>query len=137
MNKAAGPKLAAAVSNAGGLGVIGGVHYTSNQLKIVINDLKSYLNNKELPFGVDLLLPQIGGSARKTNIDYNKGKLDNLIDIIIEEHASLFVSAVGVPPKYIVDKLHKNNIPVMNIIGSPKHVYKALDVGVDMICAQG
>jgi hypothetical protein len=28
--------------------------------------LKSYLNDKSAPFGVDLLLPQVGGSARKT-----------------------------------------------------------------------
>ena len=47
------------------------------------------------------LLPQVGGAnARKTNKDYTKGKLHELIDIIIEEKAALFVSAVGVPPKW-------------------------------------
>lgn len=66
MNVAAGPKLAAAVSNAGGLGVIGGVGYTPDMLREQIAELKSYLNDKNAPFGVDLLLPQVGGSARKT-----------------------------------------------------------------------
>ena len=66
MNVAAGPKLAAAVTNAGGLGVIGGVGYTPEMLKEQISELKSYLNDKNAPFGVDLLLPQVGGSARKT-----------------------------------------------------------------------
>lgn len=66
MNVAAGPKLAAAVSNAGGLGVIGGVGYTPEMLKEQIAELKEYLNDKNAPFGVDLLLPQVGGSARKT-----------------------------------------------------------------------
>lgn len=66
MNVAAGPKLAAAVSNAGGLGVIGGVGYTPDMLKDQIAELKSYLDDKNAPFGVDLLLPQVGGSARKT-----------------------------------------------------------------------
>lgn len=66
MNVAAGPKLAAAVTNAGGLGVIGGVGYTPDMLKEQIAELKSYLNDKNAPFGVDLLLPQVGGSARKT-----------------------------------------------------------------------
>jgi len=58
-----------------------------------------------------------------------------LVDIIIEEKASLFVSAVGVPPRWVVEKFHAAGIPVMNMIGSPKHAPKALDVGVDIICA--
>ena len=66
MNVAAGPKLAAAVSDAGGLGVIGGVGYTPDMLREQIAELKGFLKNKKAPFGVDLLLPQVGGSARKT-----------------------------------------------------------------------
>ncbi|KAH0404235.1 NPD-domain-containing protein, partial [Aureobasidium melanogenum] len=137
MNVAAGPKLAAAVTNAGGLGVIGGVGYTPDMLREQIAELKGYLKDKNAPFGVDLLLPQVGGSARKTNYDYTKGKLDALVDIIIDSKASLFVSAVGVPPKHIVEKLHKAGILYMNMIGHPKHVKKCLEIGVDMICAQG
>lgn len=137
MNVAAGPKLAAAVTNAGGLGVIGGVGYTPDMLREQIAELKGFLKDKNAPFGVDLLLPQVGGSARKTNYDYTKGKLNELVDIIIESGAKLFVSAVGVPPKEIVDKLHKNGILYMNMIGHPKHVKKCLEIGADMICAQG
>merc|ERR1712054_359990 len=106
MNVAAGPKLAAAVTNAGGLGVIGGVGYTPDMLREQIAELKEHLDDKNAPFGVDLLLPQVGGSARKTNYDYTDGHLPELVDIIIEEKASLFVSAVGVPPKWAVEKLH-------------------------------
>ncbi|EEH19789.1 hypothetical protein PABG_02048 [Paracoccidioides brasiliensis Pb03] len=137
MNVAAGPKLAAAVTNAGGLGVIGGVGYTPDMLREQIGELKSYLNDKNAPFGVDLLLPQVGGSARKTNYDYTKGKLDELIDIIIESGARLFVCAIGVPPKAVVEKLHANGVLYMNMIGHPKHVQKAIDIGADLICAQG
>ncbi|KAF1960868.1 oxidoreductase-like protein [Byssothecium circinans] len=137
MNVAAGPKLAAAVTNAGGLGVLGGIGYTPDMLREQIAELKSFLTDKSAPFGVDLLLPQVGGSARKTNYDYTKGKLNELADIIIESGAKLFVSAVGVPPKSLVEKFHKNGILYMNMIGHPKHVKKCLDVGVDIICAQG
>ena len=35
--------------------------------------------------------------------------------MIIEEKAALFVSAVGVPPKEVVERLHKAGIPVMNV----------------------
>jgi NAD(P)H-dependent flavin oxidoreductase YrpB (nitropropane dioxygenase family) len=66
-------------------------------------------------FGVDLLIPSLGPNARKTNYDYAKGKLDELIDVIIEEKTKLFVCAVGVPPKEVVDKLHKAGIFVMNV----------------------
>jgi len=137
MNVAAGPKLAAAVTNAGGLGVIGGVGYTPDMLREQIAELKSFLKDKNAPFGVDLLIPQVGGNARKTNYDYTKGKLDELIDIIVDSGCKLFVSAVGVPPKHVVDKLHKHGILYMNMIGHPKHVAKCLERDVDIICAQG
>ncbi|KAI9330978.1 2-nitropropane dioxygenase [Obelidium mucronatum] len=137
MNVAAGPELAAAVTNAGGLGVIGGLGYTPAMLTEQIRDLKSFLVNKDAPFGVDLLLPQVGNGARSTNYDYTKGELPELINVIIKEKAALFVSAVGVPPRWAVDQLHAANIPVMNMIGAPKHVQKAIDAGVDIICAQG
>mmetsp|Transcript_58364 Transcript_58364/g.136449 ORF Transcript_58364/g.136449 Transcript_58364/m.136449 type:complete len:357 (+) Transcript_58364:76-1146(+) len=137
MNVAAGPDLAAAVSNAGGLGVIGGVGYSPDFLRAQIAHLKGGLKDKSAPFGVDLLIPQVGGSARKTNVDYTGGQLPGLIDVVIEEKASLFVCAVGVPPKFAVDKLHQAGIPVMNMIGHPKHVEKCLEAGCDMICAQG
>jgi len=137
MNVAAGPELAAAVTNAGGLGVIGGVGYTPKMLRTQIKYLKDDLKDKNAPFGVDLLIPQVGGNARKTNYDYTHGALDELIDVIIDEKAALFVCAVGVPPVEVVEKLHKAGIPVMNMVGHPKHVPRALKAGVDLIGAQG
>lgn len=182
MNVAAGPKLAAAVTNAGGLGVIGGVGYTPKMLRKQIAELKSFLNNKNAPVSVcpcprtcrtltDLAVRStawicccrrsevapgeacgagialsfeekrcadcLASACRATNTDYTKGQLPELIDVIIEEKASLFVCAVGVPPRWAVDKLHAANIPVMNMIGAPKHCVKALAAGVDLICAQG
>jgi NAD(P)H-dependent flavin oxidoreductase YrpB (nitropropane dioxygenase family) len=106
-------------------------------LREQIAELKGFLRNKNAPFGVDLLIPQVGGNARKTNYDYTKGKLDELIGVIIDSGAKLFVSAVGVPPKHVVERLHNAGVLYMNMIGHPKHVQKCLDVGVDMICAQG
>lgn len=137
MNVAAGPKLAAAVTNAGGIGVIGGVGYTPEFLKRQIDELKAGLKDKNAPFGVDLLLPKVGDGARKTNYDYTKGQLPELIDIIIESGAKLFVSAVGIPPKWAVDKLHQNGIYYMNMCGHVKHVPKAIAVGADIVCCQG
>lgn len=60
-----------------------------------------------------------------------------MVTITIDSGAKLFVSAVGVPPKPVVDRLHKAGVLYMNMIGHPKHVKKCLDVGADIICAQG
>lgn len=129
--------LAAAVTNAGGLGTIGGLGYTPKQMREIIHEIKANLASPDLPFGVDLALPQVGGSARKTNHDYTHGQLDELISVVIEEKAKLFVSAVGVPPAHVIKRLHEAGILVMNMVGHPKHAHKALKAGVDIVCAQG
>ncbi|KAH9946237.1 2-nitropropane dioxygenase [Epithele typhae] len=115
------PVMLAAVTNAGGIGVMEGSD----------REIKAHLEDPNAPFGVDLLIPQVGGQARKTN-------LPELTDVIIQGGAKLFVCAVGVPPKEMVDKLHAAGIVVMKYhVGHPKHVPKALAQGVDVICAQG
>ena len=119
----------------------------------------------KVPYGVDLLLPQVGGKARKTNKDYTGGQLEAMVratstplslvshitgalrsplpprplkvDVMIEEKVPLFVCAVGIPPLWVVEKLHAAGIVVMNMAGAPRHVTKALEVGVDIICASG
>lgn len=136
MKSVASPKLAAAVSNAGGLGVVGGVGYTPDQLRTLIAQVKEHLQDESC-FGVDLLLPKIGGGARATNRDYTRGTLPELIDIIASSGARLFVCAVGVPPKWAVDKLHAAGVLCGNMVGHPKHVDKALETGADIIIAQG
>jgi NAD(P)H-dependent flavin oxidoreductase YrpB (nitropropane dioxygenase family) len=137
MARTSGGPLAAAVSNAGGLGCIGGLGYTPQQLRDIIHDLKSHLTSPTLPFGVDLALPKVGDGARKTNHDYTHGQLDDLITVTIEEGARLFISAVGIPPPRVIKRLHDAGIYVMNMVGAPKHARKALDAGVDIVCAQG
>lgn len=45
--------------------------------------------------------------------DYTKGGLNELIDIIISNGTKVFVSAVGVPPKWVVEKLHAAGVLYM------------------------
>jgi NAD(P)H-dependent flavin oxidoreductase YrpB (nitropropane dioxygenase family) len=137
MARTSGGPLAAAVSNAGGLGCIGGLGYTPTQLREIIHELKANLTSPSLSFGVDLALPKVGEGARKTNHDYTHGQLDELITVTIEEGAKLFISAVGIPPPHVIKGLHDAGILVMNMVGAPKHAKKALDAGVDIVCAQG
>merc|ERR1719223_248141 len=139
MGPISGHEIAAAVSNAGGFGTIGlgAGHANPEGLRKEISLLKAELKPGITKWGVDMLLPQVGGGARKTNHDYYHGNVPSLIDVLIDEGCALFVCAVGVPPRWLVDKLHNAGIPVMNMIGAPHHVDKALEVGVDMLCAQG
>ncbi|CAI7660712.1 unnamed protein product [Penicillium palitans] len=132
MARASGAPLAAAVSNAGGLGTIGGLGYTPAQLSEMLTELKSLLRDPSLPFGVDLALPQVGGSARATNHDYTHGQLDELIEVTISHGAKLFVSAVGIPPAKTIERLHEAGILIMNMVGAPKHAHKAFKAGVDI-----
>jgi NAD(P)H-dependent flavin oxidoreductase YrpB (nitropropane dioxygenase family) len=68
MDQVAGPELAAAVTNAGGFGTLGGARYTPKMLREMIGEMKALLDDKDAPFGVDLLIPAVGGTARKTNV---------------------------------------------------------------------
>jgi len=99
--------------------------------------VKEQLKDPSLQFGVDLAIPQIGGSARKTNHDYTHGHLPELIDIIVAEKTKIFICAVGVPPKWIMDKLHAGGVVVGNMVGSVRNAEKALEAGVDVLIAQG
>mmetsp|Transcript_107153 Transcript_107153/g.334003 ORF Transcript_107153/g.334003 Transcript_107153/m.334003 type:complete len:377 (+) Transcript_107153:78-1208(+) len=136
MAPTSGPDLVAAVSNAGGIGTLGAASLSPVGLRSAIRSTRELLKPGR-PMGVDLLLPKVGSGAKATNKDYTGGAAHDLVTVMIEERIELFVCAVGVPPKEIVDRLHGAGIPVMNMIGSPKHVKNCLAAGVDIICAQG
>ena len=58
--------------------------------------------------------------------DYSKGQLPELTEVIIKSGAKLFVCAVGVPPKDMVDKLHSAGIFVMKSVSRITHIVYAL-----------
>ncbi|MEC7984149.1 MAG: nitronate monooxygenase [Myxococcota bacterium] len=132
----AGPELVAAVSNAGGIGTLGAIGMSPDTLRDCIQKTRALLLPGK-PMGVDLLLPKVGKGARATNKDYTGGKLEALIQVMIDEKIELFVCAVGVPPRWVVDRLHAHGIVVMNMVGSPKHIKYCIAAGVDIVCAQG
>ena len=65
MNAVSGAGLAAAVSNAGGLGVVGGLGWTPKFMKEELRQLKEQLNDPNTPFGVDLALPKVSYTPPK------------------------------------------------------------------------
>ena len=63
---------------------------------------------------------EVGDGARATNHDYTNGQLMELIDVIIEKGASLFVAAVGVPPPEVVNRLEVEH--------SSKNLFQCFDL---------
>ncbi|KAL2834494.1 hypothetical protein BDW59DRAFT_168728 [Aspergillus cavernicola] len=84
----ASPKLAAAVTNGGGLGVIGGVAYTPDLLQEALNELKSNLVDKSALLTFSSLRSAVA-PRRPSVYDYSHGKLRELLEIIIESGAKL------------------------------------------------
>lgn len=114
-----GWKLASAVSNAGGLGLIGSGSMDPPLLREHIQKCKSATKN---PFGVNipLLYPHT---------------VEN-IKIIIEEGVRIIFTSAG-NPKLYTSMLQDNGIKVIHVIASEKFAVKSLDAGVDGLVAEG
>ena len=113
-------ELAAAVSNAGGYGVLGMAGRNPDFIREEMRKVKS-LTDK--PFGVDLLAA-------------SPESLTASVEIIIEEGASSFVAGLGVPMP-IMEKLKKAGLKVMVVCGAVKHAVKAEQAGCDAVICQG
>lgn len=122
----AGPELAAAVSNAGGLGVIG----VSSQPPGAIGDLAA--RTRELtdrPFGANLILHSMGSDQRPAE---NRERHEALV----EARVPLLVYFKG-DPTGLVDDAHAAGLKVAIQVGSPAEARRAAAAGVDVVIAQG
>ena len=114
-----GWKLASAVSNAGGLGLIGAGSMYPEVLRKHIQKCKKATNK---PFGVNvpMLYPQV----------------DELMDIIIEEDVKIVFTSAG-NPKTWTSFLKNKEITVVHVVSSVKFALKAQLAGVDAIVCEG
>ena len=114
-----GWRLASAVSNSGGLGLLGAGSMYPEILREHIQKCKKATAK---PFGVNvpMLYPDI----------------DKIIDIIIEEGVKIVFTSAGNPKTY-TSKLKENGITVVHVVSSVKFALKAQEAGVDAIVAEG
>ena len=114
-----GYKLAAAVSNAGGLGLIGAGSMYPEVLRTHIQKCKKATKK---PFGVNvpLLYPDI----------------EKIMEIIIEEGVKIVFTSAG-NPKIWTATLKKNGIMVVHVVSSVKFALKAELAGVDAVVCEG
>ena len=114
-----GWRLASAVSNAGGLGLIGAGSMYPDVLREHIQKCKTATNH---PFGVNvpMLYPNI----------------EEIMQIIIEEGVKVVFTSAG-NPKTWTETLKKEGITVAHVVSSAKFALKSQDAGVDAVVAEG
>jgi enoyl-[acyl-carrier protein] reductase II len=113
-------ELAAAVSEAGGYGVLG---MAGRAPDFIRDQMRKVRKLTDKPFGVDLLAA-------------SPESLIASVDVIIEGGASSFVAGLGVPMP-ILEKLKKAGLMVMVVCGAVKHAVKAEQAGCDAVICQG
>ena len=170
-------EVVAAVTNAGGFGVLGALRFSPDELDAELTWIDKEVNGK--PYGVDVVMP---ASYAGADIGDTGQMLAQLQEMIPEEHRRfveetlaghgvpplppeeadirgllgwtdvtarpqvdvslshpirLLANALGPPPEDVVEEAHRHGVPVAALVGSAKHARKQVDVGVDIIVAQG
>ncbi|MEO1554504.1 MAG: nitronate monooxygenase [Pseudomonadota bacterium] len=113
-------ELAAAMSNAGGYGVLG---MAGTSPDFIASQMARVKELTDKPFGVDLLAA-------------DPGSLEKSVDVIIEGGADSFVAGLGVPMP-IMKRLKDAGVKVMVVGGAVKHAVKAEQAGCDAVILQG
>jgi NAD(P)H-dependent flavin oxidoreductase YrpB (nitropropane dioxygenase family) len=157
----------AAVTNAGGIGVLGATGSTPDEIDSDIQWIRERVGDK--PFGVDLLVPAsfvqgnledleamipqehrdfVEGLMRDNDMPEPKGEIEGGIDAGLMEKARKQLEVVleqRVPifasglgsPAFILDEAHARGTKCWGLIGMRRQAVRQLDAGVDTIIAQG
>jgi len=161
MGGVAGPELAAAVSSAGGLGLLGHANLDLEEVRAQIRHTRSLTDR---PFGIGLLFPSRAGagelpppSARRDiplppflralgepdasvheadNRRYDLDLAEQRLEIAIEERVPVLSCGLGVPAE-VVARAHAAGMKVISLVGSRKAALAAAARGADVIVAQG
>ena len=165
MGGASGPTLAAAVSEAGGLGVVGATGYTPDRLSAMIAKVRS-LTDK--PFGIDLLLPaRVAATGTREDLDQEipedqrrfveqlreefkiprpsepperppltQDYFRRQVAVVLDEQVPVFASGLG-NPEWMVPDAHAQGMQVIGLVGNTKNAKRVAGGGVDAVVAQG
>ncbi|HXR34902.1 MAG TPA: nitronate monooxygenase family protein [Candidatus Binataceae bacterium] len=163
MGEASGPELTAAVSNAGGLGVLGAALLGGDDLAAAIEKIRK-LTSK--PFGVDTLLPS--GIPAEGEVRAKRGELPTnhfefakqfkerhhlpepqhrwprlsqdffkkQLEVIFDLRVPIYAAGLGNPASF-VKAAHAQGMKIMAVGGNTKHVRRMREAGLDVIVAQG
>lgn len=123
--------LAAAVSAAGGLGVIAAANLSPRELR---EEIKKVRDQTDKPFGVDILFAsvRVGGSEAQQFTDTVRA----WADITLEEKVPVMVAGLGNPGP-VTAQAHRQGMKVMALCGNVKQALDHAANGVDVVIAQG
>ena len=112
-------ELAAAVSNAGGLGLISAINAGSEAVR---NEIRKCKTLTDKPFGVNIML--------------QAPNAEEIANMIVEEGVKIVTTGAGSPAKYL-PMWKENGIKVIPVIACVAHAVKMQAAGVDAIVAEG
>jgi len=142
--------LVAAVSEAGGMGCLGGISFMPTALRDEICSIRA---RTDRPFAVNLLghdfsedrtslglwsglSPQLKQELHGIEAILTTGIIGDQVAVVLDERPSVLVLTFGTPPD-VVDACHQRGITVLSICGSVPAAREAEAAGVDAIIAQG
>jgi nitronate monooxygenase len=163
MSRVAGPELVAAVSNAGGLGILAALRLEPDDLRAQIRRIRELT---AMPFGVNLWLhpgvvsPIAPESIDRRALDAAQRKLNEIrariglastsaapprfpelvartFEVIVDERVAVWSIGLGNPPADMVARCHDRAIRVMAMVTNVDDARAVADRGVDVIVAQG
>ena len=163
MGSVAGPDLAAEVSRAGGLGIVGGLNQPPEELRKRIRFVREHTDR---PFGVNLWLHAelrptvdvatipdatiaavqnaLNGFRDRLELPRASGRpgpapnlVDAAFDVILEERVPVFSAAIGLPAADMVTRCHARGIKVVSMVTTVDDARAAAAAGVDVVVAQG
>ncbi|SDK20720.1 NAD(P)H-dependent flavin oxidoreductase [Sediminibacillus albus] len=150
----ANPALAAAVSNAGGLGFLAAGYKLPEEVHQEIADMRKRTDKF---FGVNLFVPggrsvetkavesyakRLEKTARSLGVDVGEAKTDDdgwdeKLAVLIEERVAIVSFTFGCPSSNVIDRLKNCGIYVIVTVTTPEEAVTAYQAGADALCLQG
>ncbi len=119
MGWVAGPRLCAATSAAGGLGILGSATMSLDELRAAIDEVRA---RTDRPFGVNLRTDQPDSEAR--------------VKLLIDQRIKV-ASFAQAPSRQLIEQLKSGGVLTMATVGQRRHAEKVAGWGIDAIIAQG
>ena len=166
--------VVAAVSRAGGFGVLGATVHTPETIEQELKWIDDHIDGK--PYGVDVLIPENISTAGEKHVtwnslearipqahrDYTRDLLRKngielttsnvaddqpqpfdaatameLLDVSFRHPIKLIASALGVPPRDMIEMGKRRGVPVAALVGAKEHALRQVAAGIDILVVQG
>ncbi len=125
-------ELVSAVSNAGGLGVVGATFLPPDEVRQMIREVK---DRTDKPYAVNIAFARVPKS-QDTKVREYTDEVKEILDIIFEEQVPILSAALGNPAQ-AVPQAHALGMKVIANVGNVRNAVRVADGGVDIIVAQG